>query len=204
MENDLLRLYAGEMKRLLWSKASMDMIRNVAVLILFGMILISFGFDEPTSHRVPYFGSLAMFALVLFETRLFRFHAVSDQRVQLLERNFIPTLLDPQNTPEQDWEQQLAASYANPAKPSFLEAIAYRIYKNYFLIFLALDISWLSKVYLSPQPASSFSEFVHRLDLGFFPGWATVGFMTVFWALFVWAVIRIRKLKKEKTYLRGY
>lgn len=204
MENDLLRLYAEEMKRLLWSKAGMDTIRNVAVLILFGMIFISFGFNEPTSHRVPYFGSLAMFALVLFETRLFRFHAVSDQRIQLLERNFIPTIFDPQNSPEKAWEQQLAASYANPVKPSFLESIAYRIYKNYFLIFLALDTSWLSKVYLSPQPASNLSEFVHRLDLGFFSGWATIGFMAVFWCLFVFALIRIKALKTQKIYLRGY
>lgn len=199
-----MRLYAEEMKRLLWSKAGMDNIRNLAVLILFGMIFVSFGFNEPTSHRVPYFGSLAMFALVLFETRFFRFHAISDQRIQLLERNFIPAIFDPQKAPGKTWEQEFAASYASPVKPSFFEAIAYRIYKNYFLIFLALDTSWLSKVYLSPQPASSLSEFVHRLDLGFFSGWATVGFMAVFWALFVLALIRIRALRKQKLYLRGY
>jgi uncharacterized membrane protein len=203
MEKDFLQLYSEETKRLLWSKSAMDMTRNIAVLVLLAMILISFGFREPTSHRVPYFGSLAMFALVLFETRLFRFHAVSEQRIQLLEQNFSHAILDKKYIPDRALQQQLAASYDNPSQPSFTEAIAYRVYKNYFLIFLVLDACWLSKVYLSPQPPVSVSDFVRRLDLGFFSGWATVTFLTLFWLLFILAAIRIRALKKRKFYLHA-
>lgn len=204
MEKDLLTIYSEEMKRLLWSKSGMDMTRNIAVVILFGMTFISFGFAEPTSHRVPYFGSLAVFALVLFETRMFRYYSVSEQRVGLLERNFIAPLFDPGIKPQPDWEQVLAGTYTTPFIPPFFEAIAFRIYKNYFILFMALDAAWLSKVYLYPAPAKGLSEFVHHLDLGFFSGWATVAFMSLFWILFVIALVWVKANKAKKEYLRGY
>ena len=144
MENDFLTIYSKEMKQLLWSKSGMDMTRNIGVVILFGMIFIAFGFIEPTSHRVPYFGSLAVFALVLFETRLFRYYLVSGQRVSLIERNFIAPMFDPKVVPEPGWKQIISATYINPFKPPLLPSIAFRIYKNYFILFLALDTSWLS------------------------------------------------------------
>lgn len=204
MENDYLKLYAAETERLLWSRGGMDATRNLAALILFGTIVVAFGFFEPTSHRVPFFSSLAVFALLLFEARLFRHHAVSQQRVRLLERNFLPPLFDQEVVPEKDWQRQLAAGYAHPVRPAFLEALAHRIYKNYFLIFLALDTGWLSKVYLSPQPANSFSQFVRRLDLGFLSGWVTLGFVLVFWTAFTVAVFRAKRAKKQKDYLNEY
>jgi uncharacterized membrane protein len=204
MEKDYLLIYTEEMKRLLWCKSAMDMTRNLAVLILFGMILIMFGFIEPTSHRVPYFGSLAVFALVIFETRLFRHFAVNEYRVQLLERNFVAPTLDNDMKPDKNWEKLLAESYDFPMKPNFLESIAFRIYKNYFILFLALDTSWLAKIYLYPQPAASFHEFVHRLDLGFFLGIYTLIFMTVFWLLFVYAMFWVNKKRKEKSYFLSY
>ncbi len=204
MDGEWLKLYREEMKHLRWWKSGMDATRNIAVAILFGMIFVAFGFGEVTSHRVPYFGSLAVFALVLFEVRLYRFHAVTETRVRLLERNVIAPALDSTLDAEGGWEQQLAESYAHPPMPGFFKSIAFRIYKNYFILFMALDTSWLSKVYLSPEPPASFPEFVHRLDLGIFAGWATLAFMALFWTLFVVAVLWVRMKKRTDPLLLGY
>lgn len=201
MEADYLQLYAEESKQLLWSKTGMDMTRNAAVFIVFVMIIVAFGVQGPTAHGTTFFGSLVVFALALFEARLFRSQAASAYRVQVLERNFIPSVFDKQSASESNWEQQLASSYDHPLRPSFADAIAYRIAKNYFLIFLALDTSWLAKVYLYPQPAGSFREYISRLDLGILTGWAAVAFVIVFWVVFVIAVIRVRSQKKQKGYL---
>jgi uncharacterized membrane protein len=204
MDKDELTLYTEEMKRYLWFKSGLDTTRNLAVMILFGMIFVSFGFSEPTSHRVPYFGSLAVFALVLFETRLFRFYAASETRIRLMERHMIGPLFDKGIKGDVQWRETLAETYSRSKMPGFFEAIAFRIYKNYFIIFLALDTSWISKLYLAPQPAEDFAEFVHRLDLGILPGWATLAFMGVFWILFILAVFWIRRRKSRHEYLLGY
>ena len=197
MEKDFLQLYREETKRLLWSNAAMDRSRNLAILILVAMVLVSFGFAETTSHRVSYFGSLAVFVLIFFEARLFRSYAVTNQRIEWLESKVNAATKNKQDALQAVPPQQLALAFANVRRPSFINGIAHRIYTTYFLIFLVLDTCWLLKVYLSPQPSLTFSEFVHRLDLGFFSGWATVAFMAVFWGLFIFISVRIRAMKKQ-------
>jgi len=204
MEKEDVALYAEEMRKYLWFKSGLDLTRNIAVAVLFGMIFVSFGFPEPTSHRVPYFGSLAVFALVLFETRLFRYFAVCETRIRILERHVVGASLEKAGKADIQWKHTLAETYVHPKMPGFFESIAFRIYKNYFIIFLALDTSWVSKAYLSPQPAESFVEFVHRLDIGIFVGWITMGFMALFWILFVLSVFWIRRRMPHHDYLIGY
>lgn len=204
MENDFLKLYTEEMKRLLQSKSRIDMTRNISVIILLGMILISFASAQPVSYQVPLFGSLVVFVMLLFETRLFCSSFIRERQVRLLERNFIATMFDNEVKTESDWKDILSGSVVKTSKPPFLTSLAFRIYKNYFILFVAIDSSWLAKVYLSPQAPSSFSEYVYRLDLGVFVGWATVAFVVVFWILFVVALIWVGVNLKKKEYLHGY
>jgi uncharacterized membrane protein len=204
MEDDFLKIYSEETKRLLRSKSAMDTTRNISITILLGMILISFASAAPVSYHVPLFASLAVFVLLLFETWLFCSSFISERRVRLLEKNFIAPMFDGQVKIESNWQGVLSGNYVKTSRPPLLPSIAFRIYKNYFILYLAVDSSWLAKVYLSPEPPSSFSEFVSRLDLGVFVGWATVVFVVVFWLLFVIALIWVGVNQKKKEYLHGY
>lgn len=53
-------------------------------------------FGEGFADHVPLFGSLDVFALLLFETRLFCRSLITGKRVRLLERNFIAPMFDTQ------------------------------------------------------------------------------------------------------------
>jgi uncharacterized membrane protein len=204
MEANLVKMYSEEMQHLMRNKSRMDLTRNISLVILLGMILISFASGQPVSYQVPLFGSLAVFVLLLFETRLFCSSFIRGKRVRLLEKNFIAPMFDIQVKTQSDWDGVLSGSYVKTSKPPFLPSIAFRIYRNYFILYLAIDSSWLTKVYLSPEPPSSFSEFVYRLDLGVFVGWAAVVFVVVFWLLFVIALIWVGVNQKKKEYLHGY
>lgn len=186
-------LYREEMRRLLWFRGSMDATRNLSVFIVAGMAYVMFGLPETSSHLVAFIGSLTVFALLIFESRTCQFAENSEVRVREIEANYLAPAIDASAHPEEGWENRLAADLAN-MRPmmSFIEAFAARIYRNYFLIFIALDACWFSKLYLYPHPVASWSEFVHRADLGFVPGWLVLGVVVPVWGSYILLIIWLR------------
>lgn len=81
-------------------------------------------FGEGFADHVPLFGSLAVFALLLFETRLFCHSFITEKRVRLLERNFIAPMFDTQVKVEPDWDGVLSGSYIKTPELPFLPSIA--------------------------------------------------------------------------------
>jgi uncharacterized membrane protein len=186
----VLAIYARDMERALAFRHSLDMTRNVSVGIVAAMALIAFGFAG-ASHLVLFLGSLTVFALALIETRTFRYAEISEQRLRVIERSYFAPLLDPAVEPAPRWREELASSMAQlRPKVSAVEAFAVRIWRNYLLIFAALDACWFSKLYLYPFPAHALEEFVHRADLGFVPGWLVLSVVVPVWgtygALVLW------------------
>jgi uncharacterized membrane protein len=183
-------LYTQELRRVLAWRRSLDATRNLAVGIVAAMALVAFGFQE-SSHLVLFLGSLTVFALAIFESRMYQFAEVSEERLRDIEQKYFGPLLDPSLQPTAGWREALAKSLAaGGTGVSFIEAFAARVLRNYFLIFLALDACWFSKLYLYPNPAPGLSEFVHRADLGFVPGWLVLSVVVPVWgsyiALIVW------------------
>lgn len=191
-DGTLLPLYREEVAQALSFRRALELTRNVAIAIVAGMALVVFGLPE-ASHLVLFFGSLCVFALALVEARTHRFAQVREHRLRAIERNYFAPSLDPSLVPEPGWRDELARGLANsPLHVGFLEALAVRIKLNYFLIFIALDSCWLSKLYLYPAPAQSFHEFAQRADLGLVPGLLVLAFLPLFWgsfiALIVWLI----------------
>ena len=185
----IVTLHAREMQRVLFFRRSMDLTRDLAVLIVAAMALVVFGLPE-ASHLVLFLGSLTVFALALIETRTHRFAAVSEQRLRAIEQNYFAPLLDSSVDPAPEWNEQLAKTLSRFEPPvGFVEAFAARISRNYFLIFVALDACWFSKLYLYPGPAASFVEFVHRADLGLLPGWLVLSVVVPVWGTYIVLVV---------------
>lgn len=186
-----------ELERVLAWRRSLDGLRNLAVGMLTAMIIATFALPA-SGHLVIFFGSLALFAVMIFEARAFQHADAAEARLADLERHAVAPALDPTLTPDPELAARLAESLGRVApRMRFLEAIAGRIHDNYAAIFLALDATWVSKIYLDPAPATSFSQFVHRADLGLVPGWFVLSFLIPFWGTFVvlsvWFARRARR-----------
>jgi uncharacterized membrane protein len=187
-------VYSEEMKRTLWFRRSMDATRNLSVLSLAAMICFTFGLPDTSSHLVMILGSLVIFAFQIFEARAHLFAEASEERIRIIERNYLAT---PPAGPVKEWREELAKSLMESEPPiGFVEAFAARTLRNYIIIFLTLDICWFAKLYLFPQPAPDWASFVHRLDSGFIPGWFFLLFAGAFWAIYfglaIWYIIRTK------------
>ncbi len=197
-------LYSEETRRSLSWRSAMDWTRNLSVLIVAGMAFVAFGLNG-SSHLVLFLGSLSIFALLIFESRMHQFAQTSEERLREIEKNYFAPALDVGVSAAPDWRQRLARGLASTGpEVGFIEAFAARVSKNYFLIFLALDTCWFSKLYVDPRPATTWAEFQHRADFGFVPGWLILLVVVPVWgsyvALIVWLWIKEKYLGREARY----
>lgn len=187
---EALRIYSEQMHQLLSLRRSMDATRNLSVFIIAGMAYFTFGLAETSSHLILILGSLTVFALQVFEARAHQFAETAEQRIREIEKNALAPSLDPSLQPETGWEQRLAQGLVKPSLGvGYVYAFAARAWKNYFLIFLTLDVCWFSKLYLYPHPAASWSEFLSRPGFGIVPGWFFYAFAASFWVLYIYLAV---------------
>ncbi|MBV6402686.1 MAG: hypothetical protein CNIPEHKO_02999 [Anaerolineales bacterium] len=91
-------------------------------------------------------------------------------------------MLVPPFHPSPEWAESLAENLLSPKFPiSIWEAFGRRLRRNYFWILLILYASWAAKIWLFPEPANSFAEFVNRSAIGPVPGQIMILFGVVFY-----------------------
>lgn len=138
--------------------------------------IVTFAFSSPdTPHfvlllAVP-FGSV----FLLMESRRYQTFDVWRRRVQLLNRWVIVPALVPANAPPDDEVEaglaEIASSLGTSVPPlSLLNAMGYRLRRNYGLLFLAVLAAWLLKIGYQPTVVASGGEFVDRAGIGLVPG----------------------------------
>jgi len=198
-EKIMSNLYTEEINKLIGLHRAMDKTRNYSVLILAGMAYFAFGLPQTSSHLILILGSLIIFLFQVFEARTSQFAATSDQRIREIEKNFLAPSIDPTIKPEEGWEKRITAILSEyKSSKGFVDAFAERVWKNYFIIFLTLDICWFSKLYLFPQTAQNWIEFIHKLDFGALPGWFFLVFAGAFWITYTVLAIMYHLKNKGK------
>jgi hypothetical protein len=104
---------------------------------------------------------------LFIETRRYRYYELWSYRVRLMETDFYAAMLVPPFHPSPEWAESLAENLLSPSFPiSILEAFGRRLRRNYFWIFLILYASWAAKIWLYPQPAMTWGEFIRRSAIG--------------------------------------
>lgn len=138
--------------------------------------IVTFSFSSPLT---PHFILLLAFVFggffLVMETRRYQMFDLWRQRVRMLNRYLIAPALDPSLGPsdeETDRELSALGNELGSTIPhlSFLDALGYRLRRNYGLLFGAVLATWLLKLWYHPVATGSLEEYVERAAVGLAPG----------------------------------
>src|SRR6185295_11783313 len=167
----MVHFYRGEVQRSNTWRTRLDNTTYWAVLTVGGAL--SFAFSSPNNpHFLIPIISILVAIFLLMEARRYRYYEIWASRVRVIETGYFAQMLSPDGVPrDQEWASHLASDLLTPHFTiSVWEAIGRRLRRNYIWLFALLAASWNLKVYLHPQPALSFDEFIRRAQVGLVPG----------------------------------
>ncbi len=176
----MVHFFRAEVQRANVWRQRLDTTTNWAVLTTGAAISFAFSRAIAEDHRVIILNVLLVTLFLYIEARRDRYYELWSYRVRLMETDFFATMLVPPFHPAADWAESLAENLLHPQFPiSMWEALGRRFRRNYFWIYVVLGLAWLSKVWLHPIPATSWTQFISRAAIGPIPGELvlTVGFL---------------------------
>jgi uncharacterized membrane protein len=176
----MVHFFRAEVQRANVWRQRLDTTTNWAVITTGAAISLTFSRAIAEDHRVIILNVLLVTLFLYIEARRDRYYELWSYRVRLMETDFFATMLVPPFHPAPDWAESLAENLLHPQSPiSMWEALGRRFRRNYFWIFVILGLAWLSKVWLHPTPAASWSQLLSRAAIGPIPGGAvlTIGLL---------------------------
>jgi len=167
----MVHFFRAEVQRANVWRQRLDATTNWAVVTTGAAISFAYTRTDVEDHRLIILNVLLVTLFLYIEARRYRYYELWSYRVRLMETDFFTTMLVPPFHPAPDWAESLAENLLHPQFPiSLLEALGRRMRRNYFWIYLILDLAWLSKVWLHPVPATSLQVFLQRAQIGSVPG----------------------------------
>jgi len=178
----MVHFYRGEVHRSTSWRQRLDATTNWAVLTTAAMLSFSFAAPE-NSHIILLLSTLIILAYLSIEARRYRYFEVYRARVRMLEENFlIPVITRQLESPMGSWREMVAMDLDLPKyKTTFLEAMGFRLRRNYLFIFLIVLGGWFVKLSMHPVFVTTFREFYERMAVGPFPWWVVAGVGLLFY-----------------------
>jgi len=172
MTTALVHLYRAEVGRAVSWRGRLDVTTNWAVVTTGAGMTFALGDPQPQRHVVILLSSVLMTFFLFFEARRYRHYDLWQHRVHLIERAYYAALLDPAAPQEQPgWQKELADDMRGPQYHiSFVEAVGWRLWRNYLWLYLANLLIWFVKIGLHPEPLASLAQFLERAQVGPLPG----------------------------------
>ncbi len=182
----MVHFYRGEISRSTAWRQRLDATTNWAVLTTAAMLSFTFASKE-NSHIILLLSTLIILAFLSIEARRYRYFAVYRARVRMLEENFlIPVITRQLESPMGSWREMVAMDLDLPKyKTTLLEAMGFRLRRNYFLIFVIVLGGWFVKLTMHPDFFHSWREVWYRMAVGIFPSWAILGGGLLFYGLLI-------------------
>ncbi|TYO99320.1 putative membrane protein [Geothermobacter ehrlichii] len=185
--------YRAEVQRSLAWRERLDRTTNWAGAT--ATAFLAFGFSHPEIHHSIFaFGYGILFILLFIEARRFRFFDAYEYRVRLLNQYFIYDILAhgslPTDFDQEDrtyWRAELASDLRYPQyKMGLRSALCRRLRANYVYFYVLLVCAWMVKVWIHPQVARSWDDFLRQGSIGDLPGTMVLLLQLVFVACLLW------------------
>ena len=159
----LAHYYRGELSRMISWRDRLDRTTNWAIGALAAMLSFSLS-SQQAHHSVLLFAMLLIYGLLLIEARRYRFYDVYRARVRMLESDYFAAMFSPGTA----GTRVNLASFADELRmPRFaitlLQAMARRLRRIYFWIFLVVLLAWLVKT-TSHAGADGHTRLVHTVN----------------------------------------
>jgi uncharacterized membrane protein len=210
----MTHLYRGEMHRMTAWRTRLDTTSHWAILVTTGMTTFALGSRE-LPHYVLLLGLAINTIFMLMEARRYQHLHHSRWRLQLLERNYFASQLQPVATVrDPQWRVQLGGDLERPRVTiSLFLAARLRLRRNYLMLIYFITAVWAAKLFISPQTPTRLSELYARLAVAeLFPSWlvaATAGFFLLTASLLAlmtpneetlerWSIHRHSELARQK------
>jgi uncharacterized membrane protein len=180
----IVHFYRGEIQRSTEWRRRLDATTNWAVLTTAAMLSF-FLADKTHEHFALLLSNLIILCYLLIEARRYRYFEVYRARVRMLEENFLmPVLTRRLESPITEWRSMVAQDLDRPKfKATLLEAIGFRLRRNYIYIFMIVLGAWFVKLLLHPTPAKSVEDLARRIAVPWLPTWLMVLGGVLFYAL---------------------
>ena len=172
----------------------LDATTNWAVVTTIGVISFAFGRAD-TPHFVLLFLLVATWLFLVMESRRYQIYDLWRRRIRSVNQYIVAPRLAPQEAPSREEIDKGLSALARDlgrAVPHlrFFDALGYRIRRNYGFIFVLTVGSWALKLYLHPQEATSWAEFVSRAEVAAISGSVVLVIVAVLSALVLFLALR--------------
>lgn len=164
----VVHLYRAEVGRAVSWRQRLDVTTNWAVVTTAAGMTFALGNIDAQRHVVILLTSILITFFLLFEARRYRHYHLWQTRVHLPESEVYASLLDPERfPPDPAWQTALAANLRYPRyEISFLEAIGWRLRRNYLWLYITHLLVWFVKVSIHPEPITNLEQLVTRAMVG--------------------------------------
>jgi len=182
----MVHFYRGEMYRSQIWRMRLDTTTNWAVVTVAGMI--SFAFTSPDhSAGTLLLANVLITVFLSIEARRYRYFSVYRARVRMIEENFyLPLIRRNLVSPKDDWRDRIARDLDSPKfKTTYLEALLFRLRRNYVWLYGIVLVTWLVKLFTHPTPVARFAEVFERMGAGPLSSGVILALVVVFYAAVV-------------------
>lgn len=172
-----------------WRKR-LDITSNWSVVTTAGIVTFCFA-EETRTHSALLFALFFVALFALMEARRYQMYDLWRHHVRLLNRFFMaPSLGDDTMLRNQRAERELKALAVtlgtNKPRITLLQALGYRIRRNYGYLFTAIMVLWVIKLTSYSGPWDTLADLVAKASIGHLSGWWSVAFVFIFSFVSFW------------------
>lgn len=184
----IFHYYRAEVYRETNWRNRLDTTTNWAIVVTAGIVSFTFSYSH-ISHAALLLNNLVVWFFLYIESRRYRYYSLLRYRTRVMEQHILGPIISGKKplTRNTNWLVKLAQTLQVPkVTMSRMEALAWRLRRNYVMIFPLLFLVWLGKISLHPVRALSLSDMLQNARLLFIPGELV---FAAFWLNVVSAVI---------------